>query len=182
MDVEKFSQLVQPELSPLTVRDRSAATRIWECRTLNSHRAVIYLDERTRFSSTAEVQTRLRDLLSSALNLRWIWLRGFAYGVYIHAPNLPDDAELLEQCVDIYNNSKGTLQWLVFVSDDPAIAFGIHTWAEVKLSLTYRNIIAAIETGGGPRCQSFVRDKGAFFEFVTKLRKNPLQDFNRPTH
>jgi hypothetical protein len=178
MNATIFERAVQPELMPVSVKTSVPSTvlRIWERRTLNSHRAVLYLDKQTPFHNAAEVQKTLRELVASQLNLRWIWLRGFSYGAFIHVPSLPDDVEALEKCVDIYGNNKGTLQWLIFVSDTPAIAFGIHTWAEVKLSTTYKSAIAAIERSGLP-FHTFVRDKGAFFNFVTKLKQNPLPDF-----
>jgi len=59
----------------------------------------------------------------------------------------PDDLKVL---VDVRENEKGTLQWVVLVASDARIALGVHTWIEGYLSPVYRDTLQALaKTGYG---------------------------------
>lgn len=171
-------EAVQADLFKIAPKSPGSAHVLWEYKTWNLHRGVIYLDRSEPFSSARDVEQQLRQIVASEYRLGWAWLRGFAFGACVHAPNLPPDAAVLEKCIDTYNRLKGVFQWLVYVSDSPRVAFGVHTWIEGYLSKTYRRLLQQVILSG-LACPSFVRDKGNFFAFAQKIGSPPMRDFEQ---
>lgn len=176
MELELIQNAIGSDLRDMRAKSGEGAYHLWEHRTWNVHRGVVFLEQREPFASSQEVEDRLRSVVRDEFPLGWTWLRGFAFGACVKAPSLPTDGEKLEQIIDIRNRIKGVFQWLVYHSASPSVAFGIHTWTEGYLSPTYRRILEAIREGG-TECQGFVRDKGLFFEFTQKMARARMEEF-----
>ena len=89
-----------------------------------------------------------------------------AFGVVGVVPSIslrPEDLKLL---VDIRENAKGTLQWVILVASDSKAAIGIHTWMEAYLSPVYRSIIQGLGKGGY-LVATVMREKDGFMRFLT---------------
>jgi hypothetical protein len=74
-----------------------------------------------------------------------------------------DDLKVL---VDVRENSKGTLQWVILVTSDTHVAIGVHTWMETYLSPAYRGILQGLAEAGY-RVSSVTRDKDGLMKFLT---------------
>ena len=167
MDPVTVEEAIAARLAPKEARSPDASYTLWEIRRWQLHRGVIYLDYDTA-GSAVELRDQLRQIVACEFDLRWTWLRGFGFGVVVHSRSLPSDLHLLESCIDRRNRLSGVFQWVVFVSDEPSLAFGIHTWMEGYLSSVYRTLIATLKERQLP-CQTFVSDKGAFFTFAQRI-------------
>ena len=166
MDQDLVEQAIGELLSPKPTLELRPELYLWEKKTWGLHRGLVYL-EQDSFSSSRDIEEAVRDVVATEFNLKWEWLRGFAFGACIKAREIPGDLNAIEKCVDIRNRLQGVFQWLIFAADKPPFSFGIHTWTEGYLSPIFRNIAAAIEETETP-CHTFVRDKGRFFEFAQK--------------
>jgi hypothetical protein len=135
----------------------------WELRTLNLHRVVGLLKERRQFAAARDLEAEIRGAVSR--NFKRSWWRGMAYGVVadVAAVSLsPDDLKTL---VDVRENSRGTLQWVVLVARDARVALGVHTWMEAYLSPVYRGILQALAQTGY-RVASAKREKDGLMKFL----------------
>jgi len=138
----------------------------WERRTLNLHRVVGL----TRVGhSVADARTLDAELRGAfARNFKRAWWRGIAYGVVAEVGTLslaPDDLKVL---VDAYENDKGTMQWVILLSDTAAQATGVHTWIEGFLSPVYRDLLGTLSKQG---CQitSAMKEKTGLLRFLTAV-------------
>ncbi len=164
MDRDLIEQAVVGRLLPKRSAHPPANYHLWERKTWNLHRGVIYL-ECAGSSSAEDIHQSVRGVVASEFDLKWEWLRGFAFGACVRMSGIPADLHLLENCIDVRNRSRGVFQWLVFFSDEPAVAVGIHTWIEGYLSPVYHSIVGILRDAEIP-CETFVRDQGAFFRFA----------------
>jgi hypothetical protein len=118
----------------------------WELRTLNMHRVVGLLNEHRQFTDAHDLEAEIRGVVSR--NFKSSWWRGMAYGVVAKVAAIslsPDDLKVL---VDVRENEKGTLQWVILVARDARVAVSVHTWMEAYLSPVYRGTLQALaETG-----------------------------------
>ena len=141
-----------------------AGWTFWELRTLNLHRVVGFLKEYRQFADSHDLEAEIRDAISR--NFKRSWWRGLAYGIVAEvAPTSwsPADLKLL---VDIYENSKGVLQWVVLTANDSRTAVGVHTWMEAYLSPIYRDIIHAL-TAADYHVTTAVKGKDGLLKFLT---------------
>ncbi len=89
-----------------------------------------------------------------------------AYGVVADVPAISLSLDDLKVLVDIYDNKKGTLQWVILVTVDARVALGVHTWMEAYLSPGYRGILQALSDAG--YCvASARREKDGLMRFLT---------------
>jgi hypothetical protein len=149
----------------------------WELRTLNRHRAVGLLKDDRKFANAHDLETEIRGAMSR--NFKRSWWRGFAYGVVAELYVIPWSSTELEPLVNIYENSKGVLQWLILVAKDSHTAIGVHTWLEVFLSPAYREILQALATDGY-RVTRAVRGKDGLWKFLTGVSE--LKDVEFPEY
>ncbi len=136
----------------------------WELRTLNMHRVVGLLNEYRQFADAHDLGAEIRGVVSR--NFKSSWWRGMAYGVVAEVAAIslrPDDLKML---VDVRENSKGTLQWVILVASDARVALGVHTWIEGYLSPVYRRILQAL-TETGYQVASAKREKDGLMKFLT---------------
>jgi hypothetical protein len=77
----------------------------------------------------------------------------------------PGDLKLL---VDIRENNKGTLQWVILVASHAQTALGVHTWIEGYLSPVYRDILQAL-AAKGYQIASAKREKDGLMKFLTAV-------------
>jgi hypothetical protein len=127
------------------------------------HRVVGLLKEYRQFTDARDLGAEIRKVI--ARNFKRSWWRGMAYGVVAGAAEVslrPDDLKML---VDVRENEKGTLQWVILVASDARIAVGVHTWIEGYLSPVYRDTLQALATTG---CQitSVQRDKDGLMKLL----------------
>ncbi|HEX7792982.1 MAG TPA: hypothetical protein VF456_01465 [Vicinamibacterales bacterium] len=136
----------------------------WELRTLNRHRVVGLLKARRAFATAQDLNDEIRGVLGREFKRAW-W-RGIAYGAVVQVDDIalkPDDMKTL---VDVRENEKGDLQWVILVAADCHVAIGVHTWIEAFLSPAYRAILLSLESMG---CQvnSVRREKDGLMKFLT---------------
>ncbi len=143
---------------------REPGWTFWELRTLNLHRVVGLLNEYRQFADAHDLEAEIRGVVSR--NFKRSWWRGMAYGVVAEVAAIslsPDDLKIL---VDVRENSKGTLQWVILVASDARVALGVHTWIEAYLSPVYRGTLQALaETGY--QVASAKREKDGLMKFLT---------------
>src|SRR5262249_29260196 len=136
----------------------------WELRTVNMHRVVALLRASQPFADAHTLDGELRGVL--ARDFKRAWWRGIAYGVVAASAGpltfTPDDLKIL---VDSYENSTGTMQWVVLVSGDGHAATGVHTWVEGFLSPVYRSILQRLQQRGY-QITSIRKEKDGFLKFV----------------
>ena len=136
----------------------------WELRNLNMHRVVGLVSEHRQFADAHDLDAEIRDVLSRFFKPAW-W-RGMAYGIVADVPSITLSLDDLKVTVDIYNNAKGTSQWVVLVDDDSRTAVGVHTWLESYLSPVYRDTLQAL-SDAGYRVASARREKDGLMKFLT---------------
>lgn len=138
----------------------------WELRTINIHRVVGLASEYRQFANAQELGMEIRGVL--ARNFKRAWWRGIAYGVVAEVSALslsPDDLKLL---VDVRENPKGDLQWVILVASHARTALGVHTWIEGYLSPVYRNILETL-AAKGYQIASVKREKDGLTKFLTAV-------------
>lgn len=138
----------------------------WELRNLNIHRVVGLASEYRQFAGARDLEAEIRGVL--ARNFKRAWWRGIAYGVVAEVSGvslLPDDLKML---IDIRENRKGTLQWVILVASHVQTALGVHTWVEGYLSPVYRGILQAM-AGKGYQVASVKREKDGLMRFITAV-------------
>lgn len=143
---------------------REPGWMFWELRTLNMHRVVGFLKEYRQFADAHDLEAEIRGVVSR--NFKTSWWRGMAYGVVAEVAAIslsPDDLKIV---VDVRENSKGTLQWIILAGGHAQVAVGVHTWMEAYLSPVYRGTLQALaETGY--RVSTATRDKDGLMKFLT---------------
>ena len=152
-----------------------AGWTFWELRNLNMHRVVGLLREYRRFADLRDLEAEIRSAISG--NFKRAWWRGLAYGVVAEVAPIswsPDDLKLL---VDIYENRKGVLQWVVLTASDARAVVGVHTWMESYLSPVYRETLQAL-TAEGYRVATAVKGKDGLLKFLTGVSE--LKGFSFP--
>jgi hypothetical protein len=160
--------IIAPSVGPrgLNIRSDLAVPgwMFWELRTLNRHRVVGLLKAHRAITTTQDLNDEIRGVL--AREFKRAWWRGIAYGVVVEVDAIalkPDDLKML---VDLRENEKGVLQWLILVAADRHVAIGVHTWMESFLSPAYRAILLSLE-GMGCQVNSVRREKDGLMKFLT---------------
>lgn len=143
---------------------REPGWTFWELRNVNMQRVVGLVTEHRPFANAHDLDAEIRDVVSRYFKPAW-W-RGMAYGIVADVPSITLSLDDLKVTVDIYNNAKGTSQWVVLVSKDARAAVGVHTWLESYMSPVYRNILQAL-SNAGVRVATAQRDKDGLMKFLT---------------
>jgi len=136
----------------------------WELRNLNMHRVAGLLQADRQFAEVSELEAEIRGAI--ARNFKRAWWRGLAYGIVVEgAPTswTPDD---LKSMVDIYENSKGVLQWVILTAREEPSAIGVHTWMESYLSPVYRAVLDGLRASGY-RLTTAIKGKDGLLKFLT---------------
>ncbi len=157
------SAVVQRNLRPRNDLSEPGWT-FWELRTLNVHRVVGLLNEYRQFTDAHDLEADIRGVISR--NFKRSWWRGIAYGVVAEVSTIslsPDDLKML---VDVRENEKGTLQWVILVASDARVALGVHTWIEGYLSPVYRDTLQALAKTGY-QVASAQKEKDGLMKFLT---------------
>jgi hypothetical protein len=136
----------------------------WELRTLNMHRVVGLAGEYRQFADARDLEAEVRGVLTR--NFKRAWWRGIAYGVVAEVSAISLRTDDLKLLVDIRENEKGTLQWVILVTSHARTAVGVHTWIEGYLSPVYRDILQALATKGY-QVASTKREKDGLMKFLT---------------
>jgi hypothetical protein len=143
---------------------REPGWTFWELRTLNMHRVVGLFNEYRQFTDAHDLEAEIRGVVSR--NFKCSWWRGMAYGVVAEVAAISLSPDGLKTLVDVRENEKGTLQWVVLVASDARVALGVHTWMEAYLSPVYRGTLQALaETGY--KVASAKKEKDGLMKFLT---------------
>jgi hypothetical protein len=145
---------------------RQPGWTFWELRTINKHRVVGLLNEYRQFANARDLEWEIRGAVSR--NFKASWWRGMAYGVVAQVSAIslkPDDLKIL---VDVRENPKGTLQWVILAASHAPVAIGVHTWMEAYLSPVYRGTLQTL-AGAGYRVSSATRDKDGLMKLLTSV-------------
>jgi hypothetical protein len=148
--------------------DVNSDWRVWEHKTFNMHRDVVQWRLTQEPPSFEQMVRAVSTQVQQSFRLSW-W-RGFAFGVLIESPAIPQDAANIEATIDTPANSKGTWQWTILACPQARIALGVHAWAEVYLSPVYRGLIAHYEAMGF-QVGSFKEEKDKLVQFLTTVGK-----------
>ena len=163
--------------------------RFWELRNINMHRVVGLATENRQFTDARDLGHEIRAVLQQ--NFKCAWWRGIAYGVVMELSAISLAADDLKMLVDIRDNPKGDLQWVVLVSSDVRTVLGVHTWIEGFLSPVYRDVLQTL-AAGGYHVASIMREKDGLLKFLTAVadvdvaiqslgtRKKLFPDFHEP--
>ena len=140
--------------------------RFWELRNLNMHRVVGLLCEGRPFADVRDLEAEIRGALTR--NFKRAWWRGIAYGVVAEVSAISLRADDMKVLVDVRENEKGTLQWVILVSSEAKTAVGVHTWIEGYLSPVYRSILQAL-AAKKYQVASVKREKDGLMKFLTAV-------------
>jgi hypothetical protein len=127
------------------------------------HRVVGLLKEYRQFTSAHDLEAEIRRVIGR--NFKRSWWRGMAYGVVAGVAAISLKADDLKMLVDVRENAKGTLQWVILVANDAGIALGVHTWIEGYLSRVYREALQALAKTGY-QITSVQRDKDGLMKLL----------------
>jgi hypothetical protein len=163
-----LSSIITSAVTPRALRPRNdlrdPGWAFWELRTLNMHRVVGLLRHYRQFADAHDFESTIRG--AAARNFKCSWWRGMGLGVVAQVATIPLSVDDLKILVDVRENSKGTLQWVILVTSDTHIAVGVHTWMETYLSPVYRGTLQGLAEAGC--CVSSVtRDKDGLMKLLT---------------
>jgi hypothetical protein len=165
-----MSTIVAAAVAPLRLKPREdlddPGWTFWELRNLNMHRVVGLLKDDRAFADVRDLERAIRGAIVRHFTRAW-W-RGLAYGVVAEvtlASWKPDD---LEPVVDIYDNRKGVLQWIVLVDRHQRRAVGAHTWVGAYLSPVYQMVLGALASDGYAVARA-VKGKNGIWKFLTEV-------------
>jgi hypothetical protein len=136
----------------------------WELRNLNMHRVVGLLKASRRFTDARDLEGEIRGAI--ARNFKRAWWRGLAYGVVVELPRVAWSPDDLKPAIDIYENRKGVLQWLILAEGEARSALGVHTWEEAYLSPVYRKTLDALSVAGWQVARA-IKGKDGLLKFLT---------------
>jgi len=167
--VSDLAAIVAAAVDQKSMRQRSDLARrdwtFWELRNLNMHRVVGLLQTDRRLTDARTLDAELRGEL--ARSFKRAWWRGIAYGVVVKADVPALTTEDLKILVDERENSRGTMQWVVLVSN-AGQATGVHTWIEGFLSPVYRTVLEALSRSGC-RISSVMKEKDGLMRVLTAV-------------
>ncbi|HUM16710.1 MAG TPA: hypothetical protein VL086_13535 [Candidatus Nitrosotalea sp.] len=135
-----------------------------ELRTLNRHRVVGLVTPYRQFESARDLEAEIRGVV--ARHFKASWWRGMAYGVVAEVAELSLGADDLKTLVDVRENSRGDLQWVILVASQASGVVGVHTWIEAYLSPVYRDIVQAL-AATGRAVATATREKDGMMKFLT---------------
>ena len=147
------------------------AWRLWERKSLNLHRGVLHWQPRQNCLSCAGLASAVREQV--AANYRISWWRGFAFGVVVEVPEMPDDILTLGDFIDVRNKSAGTWQWTILVCHQPRTVIGVHTWLGGFLTATHQGILEQYQ-GLDFATGSFKKEKDRLMNFLINVSTFPL--------
>jgi hypothetical protein len=119
---------------------------IWEHKTFNIHRAVVYWDASNLQPTIDDIRNDIRTLIKDNFKVRF-W-RGFGFGSITELSELPDDIGNFEKCVDQRDNRNGTWQWAVIIGNNSKKYLSNHTWAKGYLTPVYESLLNYIQSSG----------------------------------
>jgi len=145
---------------------RKPSWLFWERRTLNMHRLVGLWKEYRQFSAAPELEAEVRAAVAG--NFKRSWWRGLGYGVVADVATIALSPEDVKSLVDVRENPKGTLQWIVLAASGGGVAFGVHTWIEGYLSPVYRGVLRELADSGF-QVASLRKEKDGLMRVLTDI-------------
>ena len=145
-----LTSIITAAVTPRDLRPRpdmrEPGWAFWERRTLNMHRVVGLLYQSRKFADARSLESTIRGAVARRFKASW-W-RGMGFGVVAQVEAIPLSADDLKVLVDVRENARGTLQWVILVAADARVAVGVHTWMETYLSPVYRQTLEELAAAG----------------------------------
>ncbi len=169
---------------------REPGWAFWELRNINRHRIVGLMSAYRQFPDVASLQSEIRGKVGR--NFKVSWWRGMAYGAVAEVSAISTQIDDLKTLVDVRDNEKGVLQWVVLVASGTQTALGVHTWIEGDLSPVYRSIVTGLAKAGYA-VSNARREKDGLMKFLTRvadadvavhtfgMRRTMFPEFKEPT-
>jgi hypothetical protein len=151
--------------------------QLWESKTWNIHRGVLYRRLTGTPRAWVEVVSEVREKVASCFRIGW-W-KGFGFGVLIESDFIPRDLAELGETIDSRASRKGTWQWTVFACEPSRLAVGVHMWEEGRMSPLYRNLLAHYRALGF-EAESFTKEMDRLMKWLTlpsRLKGQRLNGF-----
>ena len=163
-----LSSIITSAVTPRALRPRNDLREpgwtFWELRTLNMHRVVGLLQHYRQLADARDLESTIRG--AATRNFKCSWWRGMGLGVVAQVATIPLSVDDLKVLVDVRENSKGTMQWVIVVTSDTHVAVGVHTWMETYLSPVYRSTLQGLAEAGC-RVSSVTRNKDGLMKLLT---------------
>jgi hypothetical protein len=160
-------EFVGARLKPLTV-DLPPSWQLWQHKSLNMHRGVIYWDATSATPTLFEIRDQVRSVVRD--HFRPSWWRGFGFGAIISLNHVDDAFKDAADLVDVRNNRKGVWQWLVLHYPKLQSATGICTWRFEYLRPVYQDLLSALQDSGFA-CASQQKDMDALAQRLFALHR-----------
>ena len=140
----------------------------WELRTLNRHRVVGLLHTVRAAAEPGDLGREIGEVIGGHFHRAW-W-RGLACGVAVEVASVAWSPADLASLVDIREQRRAILQWVVLASTEDRRAIGVHTWEEIFLSPIYREALRAL-SAAGYEVATAVKGKDGLMRFLTGVSK-----------
>lgn len=138
---------------------------LWEHKTLNIHRAILFWSNKID-QTYIEMSDTIRNKINQQIKVSW-W-RGFGYGVVIEVPVMPKGIENIDISIDTRSNKNGTWQWIILVCNNPKCVIAVHTWMAGFLTPIYEMLLNSYRNEGY-EVGNFKKSKDKLMKFLTKL-------------
>ncbi len=145
---------------------REPGWAFWELRNINRHRVIGLMSAYRQFPDVASLQNEIRGKVGRDFKVSW-W-RGMAYGAVAEVSAISTEVDDLKTLVDVRNNERGVLQWVILLARGTQTAIGVHTWIEGDLSPAYRSIVEGLARAGY-KVSNARREKDGLMKFLTRV-------------
>jgi hypothetical protein len=147
-------------------------TTLWEHKTFNIHRGLIFL------KATQQEFSELRVVVDNFVKKYYhpSWWRGFAYGVVIES-RTPIETNILSEIIDNYAKNKGTLQWVINYSEKEMSLTSTHMWTSGYLFPLYLSLLNSFKHHNYNIKQSFKKTP-TFFKIANKVSRVKFQELD----
>lgn len=142
--------------------------QLWQYKSLNMHRGVIYLDARDVRFNLSDLEQRVRQTVAKEFSPSW-W-RGFGFGVVVAIEDFDESIFDAARLIDLRDNSAGCWQWLVLAFPSWPTAVGIQTWTEGYLGPAYNDLMARLQQAGF-QCERYRQDMDQLMKSLLKIHR-----------
>ncbi len=163
MTLSKF-EIIESSL-PKHMKQNDEDWTLWEHKTLNIHRAILHWSPISKLTYP-DISEAVRNKINKKFKVSW-W-RGFAYGIIIDVPSMPDGIDIIDDSIDTRDNKNGTWQWIVLECLEPKSIVAVHTWMSGFLTPIYESLLSNYRSQGY-EVGDFKKEKDKVMNFLTKV-------------